>query len=378
MDCYVCGGNNNKVILDKQPIPIWTGGDDADVYRNNRIACKLLFCNSCGHVYQPREFVPAFLLNEIYQSNYAQASTDLGKGNWGIQRAKHVLDALGKIQFDNILEMGCGSGYLLKYLKSNFNIKIAEGIEPSLSETVYADGVMLHKGFAGKEFKLSKKFNLIYSNALFEHIADLHDLVTFIKSTLTNDGFLFFGVPNAEILIRSGDPNLFTHEHIHCFTKMSVQKLLEMNGFYIKQLIESHDALYVWACKGRSEKTDYALESIKLSEYQKKIDHILSKVTSVLSSSKIGIHGVNDALNNILGWGSLDQMSFKIFDNDETKYGKYYFGKKVMKPDMGSIKDIESILVTPQFYFNAIFRQYRNMNFDGQVQCVIEDIYDYV
>lgn len=91
----------------------------------------------------------------------------------------------------------------------------------------------------------------------------------------------------------------------------------------------------------------------------------------------MGIHGVNNALNNILGWGSLDQMSFKIFDNDETKYGKYYFGKNVMKPDMESIKDIESILVTPQFYFNEIFRQYRNMNFDGQVQCVTEDRYDY-
>jgi hypothetical protein len=231
---------------------------------------------------------------------------------------------------------------------------------------------MLHKGFAGKEFKLSKKFNLIYSNAVFEHIADLHDLMTFIKATLTNEGFLFFGVPNAEILIRSGDPGLFIHEHIHCFTKMSVQRLLEMHGFYIKQFIESYDDLYVWACMGRSEETDYTLESVQLSEYQKIIDHILTKVTSVLSSSKIGIHGVNNSLNNILGWGSLDQMSFKIFDNDETKYGKYYFGKKVMKPDMESIKDIESILVTPQFYFNEIFRQYRNMNFDGKVQCVTE------
>jgi SAM-dependent methyltransferase len=377
MDCFVCGDNNNRVILDKQPIPIWTGGDDSDVYRNNKITCKLLSCKSCGHVYQPREFVLASLLNEIYQSNHAQASTDLGKGKWGIQRAKQVLNALGKIQFDSVLEIGCGAGYLLKYLKSNFNIKIAEGIEPSLSKSVYADGVMLHKGFAGKEFNLSKKFNLIYSNAVFEHIADLHDLMTFIKSTLTNGGFLFFGVPNTEILIRSGDPGLFIHEHIHYFTKMSVQKLLEMHEFHIKQLIESHDGLYVWACKGRSEKTNYALESIQLSEYQKKIDHILSKVTSVLSSSKIGIHGVNNSLNNVLGWGSLDQMSFKIFDNDEIKYGKYYFRKKVMNPDMESIKDIESILVTSQFYFDEIFRQYRNMNFDGQVQCITEDNYDY-
>jgi hypothetical protein len=235
---------------------------------------------------------------------------------------------------------------------------------------------MLHKGFAGKEFKLTKKFNLIYSNAVFEHIADLHDLMTFIKSTLTNDGFLFFGVPNGEFLIRSGDPGLFMHEHIHCFTKLSVQKLLEMHGFYIKQLIESHDDLFVWACKGRSEKTDYATESIQLCEYQKKIDRILGNMNSVISSSKIGIHGVNNSLNNILGWGFLDQMNFKILDNDEIKYGKCFFGKKVLKPEFESIKDIESIFVTPQFYFDDIYRQYRNINFDGQIECVTEYRYD--
>lgn len=371
MSCYLCGSEEYIEILNKQEVHIWTNASDERKDKKKTHKCTINQCKKCGHVYQPVTNDLRTILSEIYSSDNAQVSTAMGEGNWGTERARSFLDILDKIDLRNYksaLEIGCGNGYILRYLKNSGFEKLV-GIEPSLSETEEIDGILFLKSFVDEKLRLPQNFDLVFSNGVFEHIEGINCVVKFCRKNLNDDGRLFFSVPNAQRQLIDGDPALFLHQHIHYYTRESLASLLLKNDFAIDQLTATTDAFIVSA-KIRVRNFTPLPKVIFYNGYQGKLEKILMKIENILQGKNVIIHGANNALNNILGW--LDKnFDFILVDNDNTKHGRRYFDRIVNSMTDFELTDYETVLIIPAPFYEIIKRGYIAMGFKGRFEGVL-------
>ncbi|MCT7519022.1 class I SAM-dependent methyltransferase [Aliarcobacter cryaerophilus] len=360
MSCNICNNSNYITILDKEEIPIWTGSSEItnDVFISN-----LKQCTNCGHVYQHIPFNLSQKLQDIYSSNHAQASTPPGDGNWGKERAKFFLNKVNYVEYNSAIEIGCADGYFLKFLEDYGYDKLI-GIEPSLLENSEVGKIKFISAFANEETSLNCKVDLIFSNAVFEHIEDINGVLQFCNNHLNQNGELFFAIPNAQIELERGDPALFIHEHVHYYTENTLKYLLIKNGFEIKSLIQECSAIYVSA---KLNKIDIPVIAPYLYEnYSRILDEKLNQFDKIMKSNKnILIHGVNNKLNNILGWNECD-YNFTLVDNDENKLNKIFFGQKVQSPKNIDLSKFDYIMIIPTCFYEAIKNDYLKLGFKGK------------
>jgi hypothetical protein len=187
---------------------------------------------------------------------------------------------------------------------------------------------------------------------------------------LKDDGELFFEVPNFDKALKKGDPIVFLHEHIHYFTKSSLRFLLSKNGLSIRKIKEVRDSFFVFACKKNNFRIIMPRRVSFYKDYEVKLDKIIRKISAISVNEKVAFHGVCNTLNNILGWGDI-RVNFGLFDNDDTKAGKVYFGKTVYSPSAELIKKYNSIIVVPNVFFREIKQQYKKLGFCGKIMGII-------
>lgn len=133
-----------------------------------------------------------------------------------------------------ILELGCGPGFLLSFLSKN-GFKNLTGIDISSEQIQIAKS----KGFSAIEADVmkyleqnNKKWDIIFALDFIEHFdkEELFELFKLINLSLAAHGLLFIRTPNGEGLFPNsiiyGD---LTHQTI--FNKNSLSQLLSYSGF---------------------------------------------------------------------------------------------------------------------------------------------------
>ena len=366
MGCLLCHSEEVTSILDMPPAPIWTNSPD-DLTTNYRFSCRLNLCRRCGHIYQPVNDNLNQALNAIYSSTQAQLSTSMTKGNWGKERGaafmRVFLEMVDIKHHKSVFEIGCDDGYLLKILKDK-GVKELAGIEPSLSQTIVKEGITLIKGFANTETKLDKTFSLIFSSSVFEHIEDMNSIMDFCKAHLKENGQLYFDVPNAEFYIKDTDPALFTHQHVHYFTDTSARQFMAAHGFEVVGITKDRDNLLVLSQRSNDlSKSPVALTGM---DYQSRLIKNIEKLKSILHKPKTIVHGVNNALNNVLAWTG-EHFDFTLVDNDTTKHGKVFFGKTVSALDKSDLKSYEQVIIAAHAFEDVIRKDYLMRGFTGDI-----------
>lgn len=372
--CPLCGSGKYVEILSKKDVFIWTNASDDLVTLRKKHDSIINQCEACGHVYQPISDDLRKILNDVYLSNQAQGSTPLGKGNWGLERARsflnRFLNTINLRKYKSAIEIGCANGYLLKYLKNN-GFKNLVGIEPSISKTENKEGILFLKDFANENLILHQKYDLIFSVAVFEHIEEINSIIKFCKNNLSKDGVLYFSVPTTKRELENGDPALFLHQHVHYYTKDSLIYLLSKNGFKIDSIISVTDSLHV--CAENSDSNIEIFPKVTLyHDYQEKLERILIKVENILRNNNTVVHGANNALNNILCWLNKD-FHFTLVDNDNTKHGKRYFNKIVKCIEDIDLINYDSVLIIPTNFYEIIKTDYINKGFNGKIKGLFHD-----
>lgn len=361
--CYVCGASTYRELLRKEAVNIYTDSPD-DRSLRHKYPCVLNQCNACGHVYEPVDRELRCLFSDLYKSADAQGPSPMGVGQWGMQRAERLFfDAIDLGRRKSAVEIGCGDGYLLKELKAR-GFERLTGIEPSMNIGKHAvDGITFIKDFIDNRLRLEAPAEVAFSVAVFEHIEDINGVLAFCRNNLTDDGELFFVVPNAERQLETGDPALFIHQHVHYFTTASITYLLARNGFQAKSIVPTADAFLVSAQKS-APVHERPAEVRFYSDYQEKLEHIIDRLRDRLATERVIMHGACNSLNNISGWGD---GRFELADNDLSKNGKTFFGRTVKSPSAIDLSAWDTVVVIPTAYYEPIRSDYLARGFQGRV-----------
>ncbi len=167
-------------------------------------------------------------------------------------RKRNIIEIVGKIKNKTILDVGCGIGYLGEYYKNNGNYVV--GLDASNVATAEAkkrlDEVYLIDLEADNwpTELLEKKFDIIISAEVIEHLLMPEDLLKKLKKLLKTDGELVITTPN--FLVWSNRIKMlfgkFTYQaggfwcrdHIHFFTLPELKKMLIDGGWEI--VAENH------------------------------------------------------------------------------------------------------------------------------------------
>jgi 2-polyprenyl-3-methyl-5-hydroxy-6-metoxy-1,4-benzoquinol methylase len=152
-------------------------------------------------------------------------------------------------QYSKVLEIGCGEG--------NFRENLSQeneywGVEPIKSAANIASQ-KLYKVLVGTYQETFNQipddyFDLVICNDVIEHMIDHDEFLQSIKQKLKNNSYLVASIPNVryvenlfEVLIQKDweykDRGILDRTHLRFFTKKSLYRTIDNNGFFIEDFI---------------------------------------------------------------------------------------------------------------------------------------------
>lgn len=263
VDCPICDSTENSIDI----CEVW-GSDTPSLFTS--------VCTDCSHVYHRRRPDPDWY-KEFYLSKWDRrgrgrvenqklalhnrlarlprlaARRLISPIRWWNRHNGNASYARSKIlrfwpeikpnhdreleQVGDVLEIGCGSGEELLNLRlAGFDVC---GIESSRHR------VQLAQQWSGAsvlniatedlgEVSFGKKFDLVYSHHVLEHVFDPNHLIDAVKRVLKPRGYLYLAVPNLykEFLLQV----FHFAPHTNNFTPGSLTFLLEKHGFVIERM----------------------------------------------------------------------------------------------------------------------------------------------
>lgn len=235
-----------------------------------------------------------------------------------------------------ILEIGCGTGYLLSLLKmQGANVL---GIEPG--DHGQEGSRRFHIPIVQDFFpspKISGKFDVIILYALLEHITDPVKFLEKVSEFLNPSGKIVISVPNCEPYIESGDISFILHEHWSYFSPGSLKNTISQANLSLSCLKKSQFAEIIYAeatlevnkCKEKPvllNNTITAAEIFKV-KFQKNLESFSILVSSLTTNNTVGFYVPGRAINVLsLILSKINLSNLRFFDDNPKLHRTYYPG----------------------------------------------------
>ena len=213
--------------------------DESKLYKK----IKVNYCKQCSHIFNDISSKKYNNIKLYYQKEYANINLRNNshkvkeknfKNSYNQKNNKNLYNFIkNKTNFSNkihILDLSCGTGSFLKFLKKKNNLLQLHGNEPIKKYYLQLKKIKYIKSskFEFEKYSSCLKFDIIILDQALEHIKKIQIVKLKIKKYLKDNGSLIIGVPDSS---RYYKYNFFPfywfimREHIHHFNKMSVLKL---------------------------------------------------------------------------------------------------------------------------------------------------------
>ncbi len=341
-----------------------------------KIALKLLRCdptideNACG-LLQLAHTVPPTILYAAYwyRSGTNQTMNDHLSGI-----ADDACKFINEKETDNVLDIGCNDGTLLKAFPKRFK---KFGVDPSdIANEIGDDVTVIQDLFPSLEFKNKvkgeKKFKIVTSIAMFYDLQDPVSFVKAIKDILLDDGIWIFEMSYMPTMLVNNSYDTICHEHLEYYTLAVLERILAMadmkivnatlndcNGGSIRCYATHNDNF-----KYNNDKYAKNLTSLRQKEFdleldtdkpyrnfQDNINDYKAKLTTLLQDLKeegksIHIYGASTKGNTILQFCGIDKSVIDYAaERNPDKYGARTLGT-----DIPIISEAKSRAKKPDYY----------------------------
>ena len=330
----------------------------------------IVICTKCCFIYSDMEFSQEefdnyYRTNSSYSENFNVINHY--EDNEYYENIFNELNLYIKSD-DNILDIGCGNGNFLNIFYKN-GYKNLYGIDQSnafnnianKSKINFIDGSIFNINN-----KLDKKFKLITTTNVLEHIYDIKSFINNIKSLLDEDGFLYIDVPNFKSYSTISH---LSSEHINHFSEKSIINMALEYGYVVINLTTKYYRDGFSNLKVLLKKYNFYDDINTFKNYIYNIDNIinndmLNKLEK--SNDKVILWGI---ANSILPF--LDKLSklniVNIVDSSIKKQGKILYGHKIISPNEITDKDA-IIIILPNIYYKSIYNQIKEMGLKNKVK----------
>jgi len=171
-------------------------------------------CRRCGNV--QKVFAPRLADTDFYEENYTYYDR-VGAATLDEKRYRALAEWVAAASTSRaparILDVGCGQGATLRFLKEAFPDAEMVGLEPSKDavEKAKAQGLDVHLGRLA-DFDETKigRFDLVFSNNVLQHTTDAVEFIALQKRFLKDDGEIVLSCPdgsNPNIELLMADQN---------------------------------------------------------------------------------------------------------------------------------------------------------------------------
>ncbi len=246
--CPVCLGTELNEILKVETLPahcnlLWQERKQAIAAPRGDL--DLVFCPSCGHVFN-RAFDQALMeYTELYESTLDFSPTFQSYA----QSLAEYLIARYDLHHKDVIDIGCGKGEFLKLLVdlgNNRGVGFDPSYEPSNGDDDYANQLIFIKEFYSQEHA-TYPADLIYSRHVLEHIAGPREFISMIRAAIGEDlhTALYFEVPNALYTFRDLGIWDLIYEHPSYFSPSSLTNLFVTSGFENIRVVPRYDGQFL-------------------------------------------------------------------------------------------------------------------------------------
>ena len=217
--------------------------------KDSYLHVPVFFCNNCNlYISGNSEEEILGRINEFYKSSYwnkKDISTEeaiksnysdinsMGKRRQWISQFAYCKSYMKNK--DKLLEIGSGQGQTLFWFEEQgFSVT---GIEPDERNTELINQKLKSgKCISGliEEVDMDKKFDIIWSSHVIEHLLRPDKLLVKLKKYLEDDGVIFIEVPNCENDQVLKD-SILTQPHIFHFSKKALVNLSQNTGYKVEQ-----------------------------------------------------------------------------------------------------------------------------------------------
>lgn len=380
--CPICGNKKGEKLKN---ISMYKLGENNPLPLSYDVVC----CSKCGFAYgdvdaTQKEYDQYYRECNMYAENAALKVTEIEREEEFIQVYKTFCHIIGPDA--NIIDIGCGSGDFLGFLKGKGFTNLC-GMDPSKDsvEKLMERGVrgVCNGIFEPVAWEEKNKYDLIISIGVIEHIYDLRNYLSQILQYMRRDkkSYLLCECPAVEGFEKyiHPIPDYFNHEHINYFSKRSLDNLL--NGFGLYRVNED---VYVDIGSGNSrgqliialyEMTDKKGEITYDSTSMNPINNYFKEVSARESELEGKVQALLSTSKKLLIWGSgayamqlikkypeLMEKAECFIDNNSAKQGLKIGEKMVYGPEY--IQNSEEMIIAICSMMNA-------NDIEAQIKCNI-------
>ena len=373
--CFCCNSKKIKKLIEVNNFPYLTAPlstkDKINIINSNKLKkyfdnLSVKYCIECTHIFLSQ--LPNLkIINELYSKYYTYPSAILGSfiPSRDINFIKFLKKFLQKKdQFKSFFEIGCYDGYILHQLKL-IGYNNVSGCDPSSGADIGNKfGVKIYKKFFSLTTNFAKKkYDFIIARHLVEHLEKPKLFFNQLNKITHQNSKVILEVPNGEFYTKNGLIEVFSHQHIHLFSKYSMHMLVKKTKFFIEKVIDSEANLYFVLSKKKKIKSFKKIQKIDsfLKKYNEKIYQI-SNYIKKFANNKIIFYGAGGFCCAAIHLYKIKKKNiFSIIDSDKTKINKEFLDINIKIDSVDNLKKYKNkLIIITSYYTKDIIKIIKN------------------